>query len=272
MAEADFYDIDSTQFTDIEPTGEEKIQISATKKTSLQKIANLFKALSAKLTGFTPLTNIPVVGDIPISSEDTLLKAIQKLSYGLLNDGKIIIVSRGSELGIILWDQSSSTGSYIYISEGTFIYSKDSVYSGILEGKTTDEILYWMVAEYNPQNIIIQLDRLQYDNLVVPINLTRTISSASFNLQTATVTRYTGTNTSPNITLVKNNFKTTAPTATLIVPYNVKPNFIAGSGTVLHKQVNFDEVSPESGFKVYTVLAHTYSSQTHLFINVASYN
>lgn len=40
---AEFYEIGSSQFTDVTPTGTEQIQISATQKTTLQKIANLFK-------------------------------------------------------------------------------------------------------------------------------------------------------------------------------------------------------------------------------------
>lgn len=40
---AEFHEIDSSQFTDVTPTGTEQIQISATQKTTLQKIANLFK-------------------------------------------------------------------------------------------------------------------------------------------------------------------------------------------------------------------------------------
>lgn len=43
MAEAEFHEIGSSQFTDVTPTGTEQIQISATQKTTLQKIANLFK-------------------------------------------------------------------------------------------------------------------------------------------------------------------------------------------------------------------------------------
>lgn len=39
----EFHEIGSSQFTDVTPTGTEQIQISATQKTTLQKIANLFK-------------------------------------------------------------------------------------------------------------------------------------------------------------------------------------------------------------------------------------
>lgn len=38
---AEFHEIDSSQFTDVTPTGEEKIQISASQRTTLQNIANL---------------------------------------------------------------------------------------------------------------------------------------------------------------------------------------------------------------------------------------
>lgn len=40
---AEFHEIGSSQFTDVTPTGTEQIQISATQKTTLQNIANLFK-------------------------------------------------------------------------------------------------------------------------------------------------------------------------------------------------------------------------------------
>lgn len=40
---AEFHEIGSSQFTNVKPTGTEQIQISATQKTTLQMIANLFK-------------------------------------------------------------------------------------------------------------------------------------------------------------------------------------------------------------------------------------
>lgn len=41
---AEFHEIGSSQFTDVTPTGEEKIQISASQRTTLQNIANLASA------------------------------------------------------------------------------------------------------------------------------------------------------------------------------------------------------------------------------------
>lgn len=45
---AEFYEIGSSQFTDVTPTGEEKIQISASQRTTLQNIANLAPAKGVK--------------------------------------------------------------------------------------------------------------------------------------------------------------------------------------------------------------------------------
>lgn len=45
---AEFHEIGSSQFTDVTPTGEEKIQISASQRTTLQDIANLAPANGVK--------------------------------------------------------------------------------------------------------------------------------------------------------------------------------------------------------------------------------
>lgn len=45
---AEFHEIGSSQFTDVTPTGEEKIQISASQRTTLQNIANLAPANGVK--------------------------------------------------------------------------------------------------------------------------------------------------------------------------------------------------------------------------------
>lgn len=45
---AEFHEIGSSQFTDVTPTGEEKIQISASQRTTLQNIANLAPAKVVK--------------------------------------------------------------------------------------------------------------------------------------------------------------------------------------------------------------------------------
>lgn len=50
---AEFHEIGSSQFTDVTPTGEEKIQISASQRTTLQNIANLAHAKGVKTVEIT---------------------------------------------------------------------------------------------------------------------------------------------------------------------------------------------------------------------------
>lgn len=54
---AEFHEIGSSQFTDVTPTGEEKIQISASQRTTLQNIANLAPAKGVKQVVVTNFTN-----------------------------------------------------------------------------------------------------------------------------------------------------------------------------------------------------------------------
>lgn len=54
---AEFHEIGSSQFTDVTPTGEEKIQISASQRTTLQNIANLAPEKGVKQVVVTNFTN-----------------------------------------------------------------------------------------------------------------------------------------------------------------------------------------------------------------------
>lgn len=103
---AEFHEIGSSQFTEVTPAGTEQIQISATKKTTLQKIANLFKAMSADLTGFTPLGK----GAPSINSSSTILQAFQAL-YQLVGSAKVkILGNNGSTPGFVSWSGTTCYG------------------------------------------------------------------------------------------------------------------------------------------------------------------
>lgn len=103
---AEFHEINSSQFTEVTPAGTEKIQISATQKTTLQKIANLFKAMSAALTGFTPLGK----GAPIINSSSTILQAFQAL-YQLVGSAKVkILGNNGSTPGFVSWSGTTCYG------------------------------------------------------------------------------------------------------------------------------------------------------------------
>lgn len=118
---AKFHEIGSSQFTEVTPAGTEQIQISATKKTTLQKIANLFKAMSAALTGFTPLDK----GAPSINSSSTILQAFRAL-YQLVGSAKVkILGNNGSTPGFVSWSGTTCYG-ILFDTAGEQVYIRNS--------------------------------------------------------------------------------------------------------------------------------------------------
>lgn len=118
---AEFHEIGSSQFTEVTPAGTEQIQISATQKTTLRNIANLFKAMSAALTGFTPLDK----GAPSINSRSTILQAFQAL-YQLVGSAKVkILGNNGSTPGFVSWSGTTCYG-ILFDTAGEQVYIRDS--------------------------------------------------------------------------------------------------------------------------------------------------
>ena len=118
---AKFHEIGSSQFTEVTPAGTEQIQISATQKTTLRKIANLFKAMSAALTGFTPLGK----GAPSINSSSTILQAFQAL-YQLVGSAKVkILGNNGSTPGFVSWSGTTCYG-ILFDTAGEQVYIRDN--------------------------------------------------------------------------------------------------------------------------------------------------
>lgn len=118
---AEFHEIGSSQFTEVTPAGTEQIQISATQKTTLRKIANLFKAMSAALTGFTPLDK----GAPSINSNSTILQAFQAL-YQLVGSAKVkILGNNGSTPGFVSWSGTTCYG-ILFDTAGEQVYIRNS--------------------------------------------------------------------------------------------------------------------------------------------------
>ena len=117
---AEFHEIGSSQFTEVTPAGTEQIQISATQKTTLRKIANLFKAMSAALTGFTPLGK----GAPSINSSSTILQAFQAL-YQLVGSAKVkILGNSGSTPGFVSWSGTTCYG-ILFDTAGEQVYIRN---------------------------------------------------------------------------------------------------------------------------------------------------
>lgn len=135
---AEFHEIGSSQFTEVTPDGTERIQISATKKTTLQKIANLFKAMSAALTGFTPLGK----GAPSINSSSTILQAFQAL-YQLVGSAKVkILGNNGSTPGFVSWSGTTCYG-ILFDTAGEQVYIRNSWTISNPSGQTDDQ---WIAA------------------------------------------------------------------------------------------------------------------------------
>lgn len=117
---AEFHEIGSSQFTEVTPAGTEQIQISATQKTTLRKIANLFNAMSAALTGFTPLGK----GAPSINSSSTILKAFQAL-YQLVGSARVkILGNNGSTPGFVSWSGTTCYG-ILFDTAGEQVYIRN---------------------------------------------------------------------------------------------------------------------------------------------------
>lgn len=135
---AKFHEIGSSQFTEVTPAGTERIQISATQKTTLQKIANLFKAMSAALTGFTPLGK----GAPSINSSSTILQAFQAL-YQLVGSAKVkILGNNGSTPGFVSWSGTTCYG-ILFDTAGEQVYIRNSWTISNPSGQTDDQ---WIAA------------------------------------------------------------------------------------------------------------------------------
>lgn len=135
---AEFHEIGSSQFTEVTPAGTEQIQISATQKTTLRKIANLFKAMSAALTGFTPLGK----GAPSINSSSTILQAFQAL-YQLVGSAKVkILGNNGSTPGFVSWSGTTCYG-ILFDTAGEQVYIRNSWTISNPSNQTDDQ---WIAA------------------------------------------------------------------------------------------------------------------------------
>ena len=135
---AEFHEIGSSQFTEVTPAGTEQIQISATQKTTLQKTANLFKAMSAALTGFTPLGK----GAPSINSSSTILQAFQAL-YQLVGSAKVkILGNNGSTPGFVSWSGTTCYG-ILFDTAGEQVYIRNRWTISNPSGQTDDQ---WIAA------------------------------------------------------------------------------------------------------------------------------
>lgn len=143
---AEIYEIDSEKFTQVEPTGEEEIQIGANKKTTLQAIADLHKdptydglTLDSLVDGFEPLQT----GGTQVESSFSLLQALQML-YRIGGNGSIKVVGNGlNKFGLVSIGDTTLAGILFNTSNNT-VYIRDTTTVANSKQVTDLEIMNWL--------------------------------------------------------------------------------------------------------------------------------
>lgn len=123
---AEFHEIGSSQFTDVTPTGTEQIQISATQKTTLQKIANLFKGKADPNN--LVITDFNDSAPFSDGTQDTKVKFFVANAATVVNGPSNTGITRGNYYGIaIATDLMSSIGRVEYL---LWVQGKKTLFRG----------------------------------------------------------------------------------------------------------------------------------------------
>lgn len=124
---AEFHEIGSSQFTDVTPTGEEKIQISASQRTTLQNIANLAPAKGVKQVVVTNFqTNTWKLSDGGSVSFPTDIKVGEIVTFTSAQDA---VKGPGVELFGYAIKHSSLMASYVGMTTSNKVNGIPTIYT-----------------------------------------------------------------------------------------------------------------------------------------------
>lgn len=204
------------------------------------------------------------VQDPYIQNGDTLVDALRKLQW-MTGNNTVKTFGDSTGIGMMWWDgdtQNDLFTAFYFMVETQEIYSIfEGKFSGLGDQATEDQIIGYIV---NSGNVVY----------IGPTSLIGYTSGTSVvrNLRGKESLWYTGSS-NPTLTLLESSFNGLAPTASLICAYNITPTFSKqNSSSVIHMHQNVADVTPTSGYKVYTILCQVVGSVKHFFINVAPYN
>lgn len=124
---AEFHEIGSSQFTDVTPTGEEKIQISASQRTTLQNIANLAPEKGVKQVVVTNFqTNTWKLRDGEKVSFPTDIKVGEIVTFTSAQDA---VKGPGVELFGYAIKHNSLTASYVGMTTSNKVNGIPTIYT-----------------------------------------------------------------------------------------------------------------------------------------------
>lgn len=202
------------------------------------------------------------VQDPYIQNGDTLVDALRKLQW-MTGNNTVKTFGDSSGIGMIRWDGDTQndlfTAFYLMIETHEIYFIFEGTFSDLGDQATEDQIIGYIINEGSRVYIGPTLNYVSGTNVAM-------------NLRGKDSLWYTGSG-NPTLTLLESSFNDLAPTASLICAYNITPTFSKqDSSSVIHMHQNVADVTPTSGYKVYTILCQVVGSVKHFFINVAPYN
>lgn len=217
-----------------------------------------------KISGWSDITKYGDVQDPYIQNGDTLVDALRKLQW-MTGNNTVKTFGDISGIGMIWWDGDTQNDSYsafyLMIETHEIYFLFESSFSDLGDQATEDQII----------NYIINQGNVEYIGTTSLINYISG-TNVAMNLRGKDSLWYTGSS-NPTLTLLESNFNALTPTASLICAYNITPTFSKqNSSSVIHMHQNVADVTPTSGYKVYTILCQVMGRVKHFFINVAPYN
>lgn len=217
-----------------------------------------------RISGWSDITKYGDVQDPYIQNGDTLVDALRKLQW-MTGNNTVKILGNSSGIGMIWWNGDTQydafTAFYLSIETHEIYFIFEGVFSDLGDQAIEDQIISYIINRGN----------------VVYIGTTSLIGYTSGTNQVRNLSGkeslwYTGSG-NPTLTLLESSFNDLAPTASLICVYNITPTFKKQNSTsVIHMHQNVADVTPTSGYKVYTILCQVVGNVKHFFINVAPYN
>lgn len=218
----------------------------------------------SRISGWSDIIRYSDVQNHYIQNGDTLVDALRKLQW-MTGNNAIKTFGDSSGIGMIQWDGDTQsdlfTAFYLMIETHKIYFIFEGTFSDLGDKATEDQIIGYIVNRGNEV----------YIGTTPLINYTSG-TNVAMNLRGKDSLWYTGSS-NPTLTLLEYTFDDLAPTASLICAYNITPTFSKQNSTsVIHMHQNVADVTPTSGYKVYTILCQVVGSVNHFFINVAPYN
>lgn len=214
-----------------------------------------------KISGWSNITKYSDVQDPYIQNGDTLVDALRKLQW-MTSNNTVKTFGDSSGIGMIRWDGDTQnnlfTAFYLMIETQEIYFLFEASFSVLGDHVTEEQIISYITNRGNRVSISL----IDYTSGNQEVR----------NLRGKESLWYTGSG-NPTLTLLESSFNYLAPTASLICAYNITPTFSKqNSSSVIHMHQNVADVTPTSGYKVYTILCQVVGSVKHFFINVAPYN